>query len=231
MENKKEVLVICPSRGRPKMCGEMIDSFIKTSKISSLTIALDNDDPFLYEYIDVFKGRVPYTIDIRKSTTEIINSKWRYCSDCYKYFSVINDDFIYHTEGWDEKLALMIKLHKGKGIAYGNDLLAKSSIPTTSIISKDIVKAVGWLQLPTLEHLYGDNVWKYIGEKSGCLYYNDSVVIEHKHVFSGKMIADETHKRTNDRYMYIKDNNAFLEWINNQSKEDIEKVKGVLCQK
>lgn len=231
MENKKEVLVICPSRGRPEMCGEMIDSFMKTSRISSLTIALDNDDPRLYDYIDVFKGRVAYTIDIRKSTTEIINSKWRYCSDCYKYFSITNDDFIYHTDGWDEKLALMIRLHGGTGIAYGNDLLAKSILPTTSIISKEIVKAVGWLQIPTLCHLYGDNVWKHIGEQAGCLFYNDSVVIEHKHVFSGKMTADETHKESNARAMYVKDHNAFLEWLNNQSKEDIEKVKRLLCQK
>lgn len=227
---KDQILVICPSRNRPQECGRMIESFNKTSKMSSLSIALDNDDPLLKEYIDVIKNTASYTIDIRKTTTEIINSKWQYAASCFKWFSVTNDDFIYHTDGWDSKLISTLRLHGGKGIVYGNDLLASKHIPTTSVVSREIVEALGWLQLPTLTHLFGDNVWSTIGQKCCCLFYRDDVIIEHMHVFGNKMQPDDTHKQTNSPEMYKKDEAAFLSWLFNDSKNDILKVKEVLVK-
>lgn len=228
---KDKILVICPSRGRPKECLRMIESFNKTSKMSSLSIALDNDDPFLNQYVDLISDKASFTIDIRKSTTEIINSKWKYAASCYKWLSVSNDDFIYRTDSWDLKLLSTLKLHGGIGIVYGNDLLAGVHIPTTSIVSREIVEALGWLQLPTLTHLFGDNVWHTIGQKSKCLFYRDDVIIEHMHVFGKKMESDVTHKETNSPDMYKKDEAAFLSWLFNESKNDILKVKEVVAKK
>lgn len=207
----------------------MIDSFLQTSRISSLSIALDNDDPCLDEYREIIKGRVHYTIDFRKTCTEIINSKWQFSADCFKYFSVTNDDFIFRTVDWDLKLVGTIKLHGGFGIAYGNDLLAGIQIPTMSVISREIVQELGWLQLPALSHLFGDNVWAEIGRKAECLHYRDDVIIEHMHVFGRKMEKDETFLRTNSAEMYRVDEAAFVEWLQNKSKSDIEKVKNLLC--
>lgn len=227
---KDKILVICPSRNRPNECLRMVESFNKTAKCSSLSIALDNDDPSLYEYVDLIGDKASFTVDIRKTTTEIINNKWQYSASCYKWFSVTNDDFIYHTDGWDKKLISTLNLHGGKGIVYGNDLLAGKHIPTTSVISREIVEALGWLQLPTLTHLYGDNVWDVIGKKCCCLFYRDDVIIEHLHVFGNKMLPDATHKRTNSKEMYEKDEKAFLNWLFNDSKNDILKVKEIVSK-
>lgn len=222
-----KILVLCPSRGRPQQCKAMVDSFLLNSSCSVLKLLLDNNDPYLDEYRDIIKD-VSYTIEDQTTTTELINSHWQYTADCYKYFSVTNDDFIYKTKDWDLKL---IKKINGIGIAYGNDLLAGQAIPTTSVVSREIVEALGWLQMPTLTHLFGDNVWNYIGRACGCIHYVPEVIIEHRHVFARKAEADETHNHTNSKEMYRVDEQAFIKWIKENSKEDIAKVKEVMNRK
>jgi hypothetical protein len=227
----KEVLVICPSRGRPQMLGEMIESFRRTSKISQIIVCLDADDPLLSEY-----GKIPfpqqgewiYTYKEQLTTTEIINDTMKKCLGEFKFFSITNDDFIYHTDGWDEKLTEEIKSHGKVGIAYGNDLLQGKQMPTTSVISREIVTALGWLQLPTLTHLYGDNVWQHLGRAAGCIHYRPDVIIEHRHYFSKKVPADATFQRTNSHAMYNRDNQAFRDWIANQASHDIECVRNLI---
>lgn len=222
---KEMILVICPSRNRPQECGRMIDSFLKTSTMSTLSICLDNDDPKLDEYRDIIGSKVPYTVTPRKTTTQIINDKWMFSSEHYKWFSVTNDDFVYKTLGWDFILTSKIRDNGRYGIAFGNDLLAGAHLPTTSVISREIVTALGWLQLPTLTHLFGDNVWQEIGKRCGCIHYCKDVIIEHHHVFANKMQKDATFLETNSPLMYTKDNKAFTEWLLNQSKQDVSKIK------
>lgn len=227
VENEK-VLVICASRGRPQQCLELIESFLQTSKMSMLRICLDTDDPCLEQYRDVIKGRVPYVVADRKTTTEIINENWRYASDCFKWFSVTNDDFVYKTDGWDRRLVGEIALNGGLGIAYGNDLLQGVNMPTSSIVSREIVKALGWLQMPTLTHLFGDNVWQHIGQACGCLFYREDIVVEHRHWANRRTPIDAIYQHTNSGRMYDVDGLAFIRWKENQAAEDIGKVKNLL---
>lgn len=223
----KQIIVICPSRGRPKMLGEMIQSFLKTSKISMLTIGLDSDDPYLHEYMRILKDQdssIQFIVLKPRTTTQIINEIAFLPSEA-KFLSVTNDDFIYHTDGWDVILTEEIKSRGKVGIAYGNDLLQNQNMPTTNVISSEIIKTLGWLQLPTLTHLYGDSVWGYLGRQAECLYHRPDVIIEHKHYFSKKVLKDETFLRTNSTEMYNRDHEAFADWVANQSKSDIEKIK------
>jgi len=224
----KHICVICPTRGRPKQCLEMVDSFLATSKMSRLKIYLDMDDPCLYEYLDLVSGKVPCVIDQRKTITQIINEAQGFAPECFGWFSVTNDDFVYKTDAWDVKLVGEIQLHGGIGIAYGNDLLQGVNMPTTSVVSREIVQALGWLQMPRLTHLFGDNVWKAIGQAAGCLHYRPDVIIEHKHYFGHKAQQDDIYKNTNSRAMYDKDGLAFHFWSTQEGIEDIRKVKNLL---
>lgn len=223
-----QILVLCPSRSRPKQCLTMVESFNATAKRSSLRLLLDMDDPCLEEYRATVGGKVGnMIIDFQKPITELINQSWN-CGASYKWLSVTNDDFVYKTDGWDEEL---IKTLDGRpGIVYGNDLLQGRNLPTTSVISREIVEALGWLQMPGLTHLFGDNVWKHLGEKAGCLFYRPNVIIEHRHWNSGKVQIDEISKRVNSGAMFDRDQLAFLKWLQNQAPADIEKIKEVVRQ-
>ena len=223
-----KLLCICPSRGRPQKAKQMVESFYRTSRLSHLILILDKDD----ETKEVYKTLIGDKCEICVNEdllnyTEIINYFFKFYRS-HEFYSVTNDDFFYHTESWDVKLIEEIKLSGKHGIAYGNDLLQGANLPTTSIVSREICDALGWLQMPKLHHLFGDNVWSAIGQKARCLHYRQDVIIEHRHYFSKKVPADNTFLKTNSQEMYKKDESAFLDWLINDSHSDIEKVRKIL---
>ena len=200
----KEVLTICPSI-RPNRLAEMIRSFENTKSVSDLII-------------DSTPG----------TTTSIINRIFKENPD-YQWYHIANDDFIYHTSGWDKKL-------QSDGIAYANDGFLKEGLCTISLINGDWARALGWLQLPTVDFLYGDNCFYTLGISLNKLYYFPNVYIEHKHmikeVFSDYetmkrdlTIEDDVYKKTNSKEQYEKDGQAYVFWCIYEANSDINKIR------
>ncbi len=216
----KNLLVICPTRGRPKEAKRMFDSIESTASICEIMFLIDSDDKNINEYQNLINERNYHVFSKAEyaTTTSEINKMFSFLK-FYDFYSVSNDDFVYKTFGWDRKLC-----NKGK-ISYGNDECARENMPTTSVIDGDIVRALGWLQMPGLKHLYGDNVWKDIGHRLNILKYFPDVIIEHRHWSNGKAQIDETYKKSNSREMFSHDERMFRDWKQNQSAQDIEKVK------
>lgn len=228
MENK--ILTICPSYGRPHRLKEMIESFINTSSKSDLSIWISAGDS---KYEDYYKlnsfyhknSSVSFVVtDPEKTITEIFNHACTFQD--YAFYHLTNDDFIYRTKFWDEKFMNILEDY-GDGVVYGNDTLQGKNLPTAPCISRSIVRALGWLQLPSLTHLGGDCVWKEIGTKIKRLYYLEDVIIEHRHWMKDKALLDETYKRTNSNLMYEKDQKAYREWYHNQMDKDVERIKTI----
>lgn len=209
----------------------MLDSLNNTSTTTDVVFLIDKDDDLKLQYFEFIPESKIMLFDntksalfIERTLTEKINSAFSLLADDYEYFSVSNDDFVYHTPAWDQKLINVLEDY-GPGIAYGNDLLQGKRLPTTSIVSGKIVKALGWLQMPSLSHLYGDEVWKFIGNELNILFYVDNVIIEHKHWIKDRSLIDETYKNTNSQQRYDQDGKAFSDWKEGQAREDIEKLR------
>lgn len=158
------------------------------------------------------------------STTELINEAYSK-SPHYDYYHVTNDDFIYHTKDWDKILIEEIESRGGLGIAYGNDLFNGRNLPVTSVISANIIRSLGWLQLPGLQYLYGDMVWKFIGETIGFLYYRHDVIIEHEHARNHKADNDSVYEKTNSREVYDADGKVYDQWRKYYANEDLRKIR------
>ncbi len=210
-----------------KICKIIRILFRTRSLKTSLAIIVDKDDQSSREYSSIRNVGI-HVRPGNANLTKTINKLAISCAENCKYLMLIDDDFVFETNWWDANLIQTISNNGGCGISYGDDLLAGKNMPTTSVISSEIILALGWIKMPTLKHLYGDNVWKFLGEKCGCLYYFPGVVIEHEHYFSKKCHADEICKITNSKAMYEHDESAFLSWIKNNSSEDILKVKKIL---
>ena len=84
------------------------------------------------------------------------------------------------------------------------------------MIDGDIVRSLGWLQLPTLSKYCGDTVWNFIGKQCGILNYCPDVIIEHH--WNESQVDSDIHKR---------DMQEFANWLP-WSFKDIKKVKDVL---
>jgi hypothetical protein len=216
------IFTICPSRERPNTAKRMFDSFSATSVQSEIIFYLDTDDPTLKDY----QALIPpenIAIQERMTTTKIINSAF-YNSPNKEFYHITNDDFVYHTPGWDNQL-LITAGDYGDGIFYGNDTMRNGNLCVAPVISGAIVRALGWLQMPTLTHLFGDDVWMEIGRSLNALYYHENVIIEHRHWNNKKAPIDDGYRRVNSSHMFEIDGYAFKNWKEYLLKWDIERIK------
>lgn len=216
MKNKN--LVICPTRGRIKIFKRFLFSFNETSRCSHLVAIIDNDDSQKPEYLSC---QTEFIISEGGTTTELINMAFK-SNPGYEFYTVTNDDFLLKTSGWDEVLC-----NPGK-ISYGNDLAAGKAMPTMFTVDTIFPNTLGWLQLPSLQFMYGDNAWKEIGESLHCLKYFPGVINEHCHWSVNKAEIDNTYKKTNSTIVYRKDCESLHEWRHGAKKDDIKKLKEVL---
>lgn len=192
-------------------------------------VFVDYDDPYMKQYEDIFEefGKgftvVGSHYDTKSTTTSIINRAF-YLRPDFDYYHITNDDFVYRTEGWDTKLAAILE-EKGPGVAYGNDLLQMERMATAPFISGKVARALGWLQMPKLEHLGGDCAWMEIGRALEVLHYAPDVVIEHMHYQARKASIDKIYEKTNSGRMYAKDQMSYKEWRSSGFLEDIERIR------
>jgi len=226
-EMKRKALAICPSRQRVEMCRIMCSSFLETRHDTDLVLVIDEDDPQYSEYLDLcFSNPILYYVNnksINMTYTQMLNHQYLSYPH-YEYYHITNDDFVYFTDGWDRRFIQVLRDY-GSGVAYGNDLYMGRNLPTAPFISAEVVRALGWVQLPTLTHLCGDMVWKVIGEGLESIYYLKDVIIEHKHPLVNKAPKDVIFEKTNSKEMYSNDNAAFRHWVLNDSHDDIERIK------
>lgn len=216
---RMKLLTVCATRNRYSLCKQMLESFLNTCfNETHIIFSLDEDDKQYEDYKNLFQLHdIPFLTLPYGSVTHHINSMY-YSTLPYDYYHITNDDVIYRTQGWDK--ILLAGLGTDKGIVYGNDLFQGENLPTFPIVSREICEALGWLQCPSISKYYGDTIWKEIGQKTSCLYYNRDVIIEHIHNLNGKRDQD------NPSYIseYSSDNMAYLNWYANESIRDIGKV-------
>lgn len=160
------------------------------------------------ESLGLTKSRyTDFTFSMEGNVTEAINGMFNSHPD-YDFYHVTNDDVIYKTKFWDIELA-----QKGK-ITHGKDAIKGGLNGNFLMIDGDIARAVGWLQLPTLNKYGGDVVWKFMGQRLNILEYMPSVIIEHN--WEGASEADNK-----------SDMNKFAEWLPH-SEKDIHKIRKAL---
>lgn len=228
-----DLVVLCPTRGRPEAAREARASFLDTRRStgSELIFVVDNDDPEIKGYHEIESpGVVVMEQPSYGNMVGALNTAalWSLKVLNPGYLGFVGDDHRFQTSGWDEYFLDLLRARNG-GMVYGNDLNRRDGdIPTQIVMSASIVKALGWMGLPSCHHLYIDNVWRVIGDEVGCLFYMPDVVIEHLHPAFGKAVWDEGHRRVNSAEMYNHDAMAYSAWLSTDMEEDVRRVKAAL---
>lgn len=215
-------LVLVPTRGRPERAFALITSLKDTSTVSDILLVLDHDDEKLGEYRSI---PVPHIIyEPREYLVGKLNRAALQFADKYETITFLADDQLLKTDKWDKKLKAHID-KKGYGIAYGDDTIQGERVPTSAMISTNIIKNLGWMALPTSKHLYIDNTWKIIGQALEALYYDPEVVWEHHHFLNQKAEVDESYKFSNSEERYKEDGEAFKVWLETKATEQLTKLR------
>jgi hypothetical protein len=133
----------------------------------------------------------------------------RHACHATTHVGFMGDDHRVRTKGWDAQLA---EAAGWWGIAYGDDLIQGAELPTSVVMSADIVRVLGHMVPPVLGHLFVDDYWKALGQGIGALTYVPDVVVEHMHPSAGKAELDASYERTNHPDQYERDGDAWRQY-------------------
>ena len=229
----KDVLTICPTRGRPHIIHEMIDSFLDTaSENNALLVYIHTDDPDLPNYKRLtYKydfNRIKFLFGPRLHLAEAYNT-YATRFHAFDYYAPINDDHVFLTKGWDEKLAEIIETQgKGWGIAGADDKLTdwtKHKHPSGCLVSGNIVRTLGYMIYPTIRHIGIDTYFMKLAESINCLFLTKDVVIEHRHWVNGKRTLDANYKWVYSKEEQSYGMEALQHYLITQYEFDVRKLK------
>lgn len=206
------MLVICPSRGRPQNIEALLDCWAATGAEAELMVCIDDDDPTAGDY------PAGVTIGPRKSFGGWTNHAAVSRCEEFDIIGVIGDDVRPRTDRWDAEIAASMPPF---GVVYGNDLHQCERMPTHPFLDAEIVRRLGYMAAPGIEHLYLDDAWKAIGEHLGTLVYRDDVILEHVHPHAGKVPMDEGYRQVNTRNAYREGKQALDRYLSGRFEADM----------
>jgi hypothetical protein len=229
------LVVVIPSRGRPKSAREAVQAIRDTADLvtTSVVVAIDEDDPCASEYrawtfapygpeVSLVTLRGDETGGLIRATNTVARRIAAHDPDAI--IGNLGDDHRTRTRGWDRLVADALVR---PGIAYGDDLIHGARLPSAPFVSASIVNALGWYFLPTAEHMYGDDALRVLGESLGRLRYLPDVVIEHLHPAVHKAPWDDGYARA---YATVEaDQAAYNEWHRRYLKLDLRNVRRALA--
>lgn len=223
------IATMCVTYGRPERALECFKSWKATqSGYTDFWLVVDENDPLKSEYgkgYDHIYGIITAPT-MRRGMCDPSNYAAKFLSKDYLAIQFMADDFLYRTPGWDVKFLKQYYAKHRKIIWYGNDLLQGQNLPTSYIISSDIVLALGYICNPIFDHLYIDNWVKKLGEETGILVYDDSVIIEHMHPGAYKAQWDNNYLEVQKCEGH--DRNQYQIWLSEGMEKEIALLKEIL---
>lgn len=224
-----DLLMIVPSRGRPKNVVELLLAWRDTVRgDSQLLVAVDEDDPELANYTNPGWSGVEFVIGPRLRLGGTLNKLAVERARDHFAVGFMGDDHRPRTEAWDVALTDALRA-TGTGFAYGNDLLQGENLPTAIAMTSDIVTTLGYMVPPGAVHLYFDNFWLAVGRALGRITYLSDVVIEHMHPVAGKAEWDDRYLEVNADSMYAKDRATFERWMAESAPVEIPRLKALVA--
>lgn len=229
----RPLAVVVPSRGRPGNVADLVQAWVATSTGDAvLVVAVDDDDPELGGYLDLgLAAREPdITLLVQAAPGSMVAALNAAARDlARRHFAVgfLGDDHRPRTAGWDGEVVDVLR-ELGTGLVYGNDLLQGENLPTAVFMTSDIIRRLGHMVPPTLQHLYVDDTWKAWGQGLDRLRYLPDVVIEHLHPVAGKAPMDAGYARVNHPSVYARDQAMFARYLQTGIADDLAAMKALL---
>lgn len=158
-----KVAVLCPTRGRKKLFGLMLNSIIKTSDSADVLAYVDEDESEDYFYgLDVRKLKM--VRGARVGPVSAANSMTSMFPD-YEVYGMITDDSIVVTKGWDEWLLQTVAIFPNRVCVVSPHHNVGDHVDMP-FVSRAWVKATGWFAAPPCYHYCWPTITGMIGEMS-----------------------------------------------------------------
>jgi predicted O-methyltransferase YrrM len=211
--------VIVPTRGRPDNIRKVLAAWDFTGAWADadLILAVDADDPYLFEYQEP---------EISDRVFLIISPEWQPMvpklnltamatavgNRSYSAIAFAGDDHLPRTIGWARRYLDVLR-ELGSGMVYGDDGYQGANLATEWAVTADCVRALGRMVPAPVDHLYCDNAMMDLFGQAGALRHLPEIRIEHMNPWcGGKAEKDEQYERVNSKKQYATDGAKYQNW-------------------
>ncbi|HVJ27500.1 MAG TPA: hypothetical protein VM493_08140 [Vicinamibacterales bacterium] len=189
-----DLAVIVPSRARPQNIARLMEAMDQTCRADTeLVVAVDDDDPTLEDYLTL---NANLTVGPSRRLVAWLNKLAPAAAEESRFIGHIGDDNIPRTEGWDERIIESLEAQGDIGFCFGDDLdpgRVPGSLSIHIFLTAEVIKRLGYMGPPILQHMYVDPVWFAWGTATSIEFLPD-VVLEHMHyTISGKGTQDDSY--------------------------------------
>lgn len=223
-------LILLPTLNRVELLKNFVKSYVETHACTTVWVLVDDKDfeANKVEY-EIIIDSWPLTFFLLKTGDKItmgdkVRRAYPLISPEIKWIGLLNDDHYCVTPEWDKKVEAMID---GTNMVSTNDGFWNFGFRVVGLTawSMPLLKAVGFPIFPDgLDHLYIDDIWKALGESTGCWIETMKINIEHRHVYAGKSPEDETFRKVNSQEDYQKGLKVFQKFMEQDFKDTCKRV-------
>jgi hypothetical protein len=228
-----DLLVIVPTRSRPHNVEPILQAWWETGAFgfADLLFVADADDMQIGGYQDVLNGQTGPKLEILPEWMPLVPKLNTVADEVaktreYRYLAFMGDDHIPRTPNWASRL-LVDHGHNPNWIWYGKDGFQDQNKPTWWSMDAEIVRRLGGMVPAPVQHLYCDDAVKLLGDKAGCLGYDETILIEHMHPFVGKARPDDQYIRVNRPQQYERDEHLLRSWVADGLDRDAKLLRSV----
>lgn len=195
---------ILPSRGRPHNVRRFFDHWELMRSDTEGVLVLDADDAHNYAGIEMPDGWVALVMPRLSMCEKSNRAFWAFPDK--EWYGFVDDDAVPLTPHWDRELVVAA----GKdGLAHPWNGIGNSRLASQFVIGGDFARELGWIFLPGLSRIYGDDVITAIADKRGVRTYLGDVKLEQRHFSNGMAEMDETYKKPEA----AEDERVYREWL------------------
>jgi hypothetical protein len=210
---------------------------MKTGTTTPGLILIDNKDLGEHNYKTVYDSLPSKWSILPTENAVTMGDKLRYILELWEkaeswpeWIGLMNDDHVPQSLGWDIELVNDVR-NNGKHFVTCNDAWVYGNGRAVGAYcwSSKLIRPLGFLIPPRMQHLYADDVWETLGrECPGLWHERGDVVVEHRHATrTGE--SDATHQKTYSSASWNSDSQRFAEWRDRGEREKcIEIVNKVL---
>ena len=216
--------ILTPTRNRPNNCERFIKSVYnsaRTRKNVEMLFYVDNDDPAITSYKSLdWHAQKEYegfkNIKFIYGEPKSVSISWNdLAEECIGDVLIMgNDDLVYQTDGWDEKLDQELNIYKDDNIyvAWMNDNINFEKHCAFPIVSRQWYECLGRFTPGSFNFGYNDTWIFEVGKMLDRCHYIPFIKAEHLHFSTGKSEMDDTYARNRTQEkgnLYAKDQIIF----------------------
>lgn len=221
-------LLLIPSLNRASRVETFLKSYKEAESSIPVLVIVDKNDPGLDDYFKVdFRKDISFIMTQGVSMGDKLRETWSIYKDL-DHVMLCNDDHkIIGPKEWDKRLISKLNGENFVSTSDGWKTDGKKTLPAgMTSWSGSLIRAVGYIFPPELNHMFIDNIWMDLGLETGCWDLDLDTIISHEHATRSPEWKDDTHHKS-ESFLH-KDAETYLKWRNGDGyKNAIQAIRGL----